>query len=74
MAKKIRKKNNNNWAKTAVKKPGAFRSWCRKQGYSKVNTRCIQKGLKSKNPTTRKRARLALTFKKMRAKRKTRRK
>jgi len=74
MAKAKRNNKNKDWARTAVKKPGAFRSWCRKQGYSKVNTRCIQKGLKSKNPTTRRRARLALTFKKLRAKRKAKKK
>jgi len=74
MPRKKAKNKNNNWARTAVKKPGAFRSWCKRQGYSKVNTRCIQKGLKSKNPTTRRRARLALTFKKLRAKRKAKKK
>lgn len=43
-------------------KKGAFREWCKRQGYSKVTRECIAKGKKSKNPTTRRRANLAATF------------
>ena len=35
---------------------GSFRRWCKRQGYSKVTTACINKGKKSKSLTTRRRA------------------
>lgn len=71
MRKRVaRKSKKSNWAKTAVKHPGAFRSWCKRQGYSRVNTACINKGKKASNSTIRKRAVLADNFRKMRAKRK----
>jgi len=65
-----KQKKKVDWAKKAVKHPGAFRSWCQKQGYSKVNTRCINKGKKASDPLIRKRAVLADNFRKMRLKRK----
>ena len=70
MRKRIAKRNNSNWAKTAVRHPGAFRSWCKRQGYKGVNTACIRKGKKATNSKVRKRAILADNFRKMRAKRK----
>ncbi len=60
------KKQNKNWVKTAVKHPGAFRAYCKRKGYSKVNTACINEGLKSPSKTVRKRAALAKAFKNMR--------
>lgn len=44
---------------------GAFTEWCKKQGYEGVSQECIEKGKKSRNPTTRKRAQLAETFRKI---------
>lgn len=69
----MRKSKQKNWAKTAIKHPGAFRSWCKKQGYRSANTTCIRKGKKAANSTIRKRAVLADNFRKMRAKRKKKR-
>ena len=59
--KKGKKKGSKNWIAGAVKKPGAF---------GKATAKKIAKGIKSKNPTTRRRAVLARTFKKLAAKRK----
>ena len=52
------------WMQGAVSKPGAFTRWCKSQGFSGATSECIAKGKKSKNPTTRKRANLAATFRK----------
>lgn len=57
------------WIPKNLKK-GAFTRWCKKRGYGGVNNRCIEAGKKSKNPTTRRRAVLAQTFRKMSKKRK----
>ena len=70
MAEKItpnkgKSKKSKGWIQKAVKKKGAFTEYCKKQGYNGVTEACIQKGLKSKNPTTKKRANLAKTFRKM---------
>jgi hypothetical protein len=43
---------------------GAFREYCRRRGYSGVTQACIEEGKRSKDPTIRKRAVLAETFKK----------
>ena len=58
------------WIQGAVKHPGAFTAWCKRQGYSGVTQACINKGKKSKNPTIRRRAVLAETFRKMAKRRK----
>jgi len=58
------------WIQSAVKKPGAFTNWCKKQGYKGVTSACIAEGKRSKNPTTRRRANLAATLRKMRRKKK----
>lgn len=59
-----------NWIQKAVKKPGSFTSWCKRQGFSGVTSACIAKGKRSKNPTVRRRANLASTFRKMNRKKK----
>jgi len=41
------------------KNKGTFTAWCKRQGYGGVTEKCIQKGKRSKNPTTRKRATFA---------------
>jgi len=41
------------------KNKGKFTEYCKKQGEKKVTCKCINKGLKSKNPVTRKRANFA---------------
>ena len=66
-------KTKKKWIPKDLKK-GAFTAYCKKQGYKGVTKECIEKGKKSKNPTTRKRAVLAETFKKMARKRKGRKK
>jgi len=41
---------------------GKFTSYCKKQGYKGVTKTCINKGCKSKNSKTKKRACFAKTF------------
>jgi len=53
------------WIQSAGLKKGAFTDWCKEQGFSGPTSECIAAGKKSKNPTTRKRANLAETFKGM---------
>ncbi len=60
------------WIPKNLKK-GAFKAYCRRLGYSGVTQECIERGKKSKNPTIRRRAVLAETFRKMSRKRKKRR-
>lgn len=40
-------------------KEGAFTEYCKRKGYKKVTTQCIEEGLRSSNPKTRKRANFA---------------
>lgn len=65
-----KKKTLSQVAKTIKK--GTFRKWCANRGLlsadGKVTGKCIQAGLKSKDPTTRRRANLAKTFAKHRPK------
>ena len=53
------------WMRKAVNKPGSFTKYCKSKGYKGVTDKCIKQAKKSKNPTTRKRATLAQTFKKI---------
>ena len=60
------------WIPKNLKK-GAFTSWCSAQGFgNKVTSECIAAGKKSKNPTTRRRANLAATFRKLHKKKRGR--
>jgi len=74
MAKRKKKKTGERWIQRAIKKPGAFTEWCRRRGYSGVTQACIEEGKRSKDPTTRRRAVLAETLRKISKKRKKRRK
>ena len=67
------KKKSNKWMQNAVKRPGAFTEWCKRRGYGGVTAKCIQEGKRSKDPTTRRRAVLAETFRKTAKKRKKKR-
>lgn len=58
------------WIQKAIKNPGSFTAWCKRQGYKGVTAECIKKGLASKNPTIRRRAALAKTLRKMTKKKK----
>jgi len=58
-AKSTAKKTN---IKINPKNKGKFTEYCKKQGYKGVTCGCINKGLKSKNPKTRKRANFARNF------------
>lgn len=60
--------NKKSWIQSAIKKPGSFTSYCKKQGFKGVTSACIAKAKRSKNPKTRKRANLAETLRKMRKK------
>jgi len=58
-----------NWIKGAIQKPGSLRATAKREGLIKGNQKLsstdLNKLANSKNPTTRKRADLAKTFKKM---------
>ena len=58
------------WMQAAVKRPGAFTNWCKAQGFDGVTAECIAMGKRSKNPTVRRRAVLAQTFRKVAARKK----
>ena len=57
-----------NWIAGAVKKPGALRASLHVKKGEKIPEAKLKKAEHSKDPTTRKRAVLAETFKKMRKK------
>ena len=63
-------KKKEKWIQEMDLKEGAFEKWCKMHGFKGVTKKCIEKGKKSKNPKTRKRAVLAETFKKIAKKRK----
>ena len=46
------------------KNKGKFTEYCKRKGYKKVTQKCINEGLKSKNPLTRKRALFAKVVRK----------
>lgn len=56
------------WIQEAIKNPGAFTEYCKRKGYKGVTKECIEEGKKSPNPTTRRRAHLAETLRKLRRK------
>lgn len=56
------------WIQEAIKKPGSFTSYAEKKGIGMKEA--IAKGKKSKNPTTKRRANLAETLRKLGKKRK----
>lgn len=58
------------WIQEAIKNPGAFTEWCRRRGYEGVTKECIEEGKRSPNPTTRRRAVLAETLRKLAKRRK----
>jgi hypothetical protein len=63
---KKKKSSGKNWIQGAVKRPGALR---KKLGVKKgktITSAQLNKAAKSSNPTTRRQANLAKTFKKMR--------
>jgi len=63
--KKAKKgKKTKKWMQKATtdKTEGSFTAYCKRQGFDGVTDECIAKGKNSKNPTTRKRATLAETF------------
>lgn len=57
-----------NWIKGAVKHPGALRKKLGVKAGQDIPASKLEKAEHSKNPTTRKQAQLAETFKKMRKK------
>lgn len=59
------KQTNNKWIAGAVKHKGAEKAYCKRQGMSGVTAACISKGMHSPNSTTRHRANLAKTLKKI---------
>lgn len=53
------------WIQKAIKKPGALRKTLGVKKGEKITAKELSKASKSKNPTTRKRAALAKTLKKL---------
>jgi len=63
-----KKKKDKNWIQGAVKRPGALRKKILGKNAppsKKISASQLNKAAKSKNPTTRRQANLAKTFKKM---------
>lgn len=60
------KQRNKNFIQGAIEKPGTFRAYCKRQGYSKVTSACIKQGLSSRDRITRQRANLARTLMRIR--------
>jgi len=52
------------WIKNAIKKKGALRKTLKKKKGKKITLKDLAKAKKSKNPTTRRRAALAMTLRK----------
>jgi len=63
MARK--RKTKKKWIKGAIKRPGAFRAYCRKMGFSGVTAACIAKGKRSKSTRVKRQAILAERLKRM---------
>jgi hypothetical protein len=61
---------DKDWIQKAIKKPGALRKSLGVKAGDKITAKELSKASKSKSPTTRKRAALAKTLKKISAKRK----
>ena len=72
--RKVKKNEDNKWIQSAIKKPGAFTKYCKRKGYKGVTNACIEEGLRSKNPTIRRRAALAKTLRKLGRRRKRKKK
>ena len=60
-----KKKKDKNWIQGAVKRPGALRKKLGVAKGKKISASQLNKAAKSKNPTHRRQATLAKTFKKM---------
>lgn len=56
------KDKNKNWIAGAIKRPGALRAKLGVKGDKKIPEEKLEKATKSKNPTTRRQANLAKTF------------
>lgn len=54
----------------AIKRPGSFTAWCKRNGYGGVNERCIQAALKSDNKRIQAKAKLAIALRGIAKKRK----
>ena len=65
-----KKKSKNMWMQNAVKKRGSFTAYCQSKGFGGVTDKCIAEGKASKDPTVKKRAVLAQTFRKSAKKKK----
>ena len=59
------RKANQKWIQGAIKKPGALRSSLKVKKGKKITAKQLAKASKSKNPTTRRRAALAKTLRKI---------
>jgi len=57
-----------NWIKDAIKKPGALRKTLKAKPGKKIPAKALKKAEHSKNPTTKKRAVLAATLRKIASK------
>lgn len=61
-----KKKEDKNWIQGAIKHPGALRKTLKVKEGEKIPVKKLKAATKSKNPTTRRRANLALTLRKLR--------
>lgn len=61
-----RRKTGGFFIQRAIKKPGSFHKYCRREGFLKANAACIRHGLASPNRLTRERANLARNLSRIR--------
>lgn len=73
---KKRAKTSDKWMQSARARMeakgtvGAFTKYCKRKGYKGVTNKCIEEGLRSPNPRTRKRANFARNARKIAKRRK----
>jgi len=73
MAQRVKRKKDDKWIQEAIKKPGSLRATAKKAGATtksgKISKEWLEKKVRSGKGKTAKRARLALTLRKLSKKR-----
>jgi len=63
-------KAKRKWIQEAIRDKGSFTAYCKRLGFKGVSQACIEKGKRSKDKRTKRRAVLAETLRRLRRKRK----
>ena len=69
--RKRKKSSKKDWIKGAIKRPGALRKKLKAKPGKKISKAALKKPTRSKNPTTRRQANLAITLGKLRKRKKS---